>query len=177
MRRVPQQNTSSWVRNAVISCLFTKYLGAYIGNLENPITQADAGIDSINRIHVNSNSPSSDDFCYLSTTSSLIDSDLIGICARLEAVIKYFQEEHQIKWTSHPLRTAPAPPGAIFEKIHSSFASTKEAKYCWDISVARFIRYCDSFFELNERFWGQQSTKGALKPDHFIEEMQQVDLP
>jgi hypothetical protein len=177
MRRVPQQKTSSWVRNAVISCLLTTYFEAYIGNLENAIAQAGAGIDLIDRIHVSSNSPSSDDFGYLSTTSSLIDSDLIGIFARLEAVVKYFQEEHQIKWTSRPLRTAP-PPAAIFlENIPSSFASTKEAKYCWDILVARFIRYRDSFFELNDNFDDGKVQKALFKPDYFIEEMQQGDLP
>jgi len=177
MRRVPQDKTSSWIRNVIISCLLTTYFEAYIGNLNNAIAQAGAGIDLIDRIYVDNSSRSSDGFGYVSASSSLIDSDLISIFARLEAVIKYFQEEHQIKWTSRPLRTTPPPTTAIFENIPTSFTTIKEAKYCWDISVARFIRYRDSFFELNESFGDGKVQNSLFKPVEFIEDMQQRELP
>jgi hypothetical protein len=139
MRQIFKKKPLSWARNTIISCLLTTYIEAYLGDRDNPFAQAQAGIELIERIEVSNDSTRAEEFGYSSTTPTSLDNDLICIFARFEAIMIWCKEIHKSTGQSHHLRVLPS--ATFLKEIPSTFNTIKDAKYCWDLSLTRFVRY------------------------------------
>lgn len=142
MRGASEKTTKGWVRNVLISCLLTSCVESYLGNQESALAQAQTGIDLLDLNHDTHCPISSDELAYSISGSSSIESDLVGMFARLEGFVVMFRDNKQIPQSTKRLRTAPS---VAYKKMPSSFASLKEAKYCWDLLIARALRWRDTF--------------------------------
>lgn len=181
MRDIPEKKTQEWVRNTLISCLLTSCFETYIGNQDSALVQAQIGIDLLDMNQDTYCPMTSDNLGYSSSTPLHMDSDLVGIFARLESFVVMFKDNQQIPRNQRPLR---AVPSAAFRSVPASFVSLKEAKYCWDLIITRSLRWRESFnlgeTATNTFDWGEDLIRRRIScADDFarliIEEMRLFD--
>jgi hypothetical protein len=73
-----------------------------------------------------------------------VDNDLVGIFALLEDFVVMFRDSSQSRQCNQALHPTPS---VAFRQMPSSFKSLKEAKYYWELIIARALRWRETLGE------------------------------
>ncbi|KAE8447160.1 hypothetical protein EG329_010991 [Mollisiaceae sp. DMI_Dod_QoI] len=129
MQQVAQREMNEYrLRDTLISCLLTTCFESYIGNQEDALNQAQAGIDVL--LNWQFDCPLQDDDMAsvrkVTARSKFLDDDLLGAFTRLDFQVMQF------KYTVKDRVLSPSYP-----TIPPSFESVTEARFYWDLIVRR----------------------------------------
>jgi len=141
MQALPQPRWSL-PRVSLLSCLLTTCFEIYIGDKDNALVQAQAGLDILLHHDKLGRSGITNDLCSVLSQLSDEESDILGTFARLEALVKLFGGYRQ---TGHsPLRDEDS---AAFTKLPECFRTVRDARLCWDLSSRRVWQWRETHLQ------------------------------
>ncbi|KUJ06773.1 uncharacterized protein LY89DRAFT_726192 [Mollisia scopiformis] len=175
MRQVAQREMSEYrLRDTLISCLLTTCFESYIGNQEDALTQAQAGIDVL--IHWSFNC-ATEDSCHkeddmvsarqVSRRSKFIDDDLLGAFTRLDFQVMQFRGD-SVK--NRPLSTS-------YPAIPTKFESVTESRFFWDLIVRRvqqwhIVQHAAATEQISTLDFGENNTSENFKDPEFADRIE-----
>ncbi|KAE9364117.1 hypothetical protein N431DRAFT_496710 [Stipitochalara longipes BDJ] len=130
MQALPERG-GSWPRISLLSCLLTTCFEIYIGDKDNALVQAQAGLDILLYNDKLGRSGTSDDLCSILSQLNDEESDILGTFARLEAFRLPLREEDS----------------AAFKAMPERFRSIRDARLCWDLSSRRVWQWRETHLQ------------------------------
>ena len=126
MQDICHKEAKTRLRNTLISSLLTTCFESYIGNQENAVAQAKAGVDVLVEYQ---------DRAHLDGHGGFLGLDLICTFARLDSQILTFRDTGIARRTSENWTTITPDLLPFLQMLPRRFDSVREARMYWDLIV------------------------------------------
>ena len=175
IRQSCQEDEETLLRNTLISSLLTTCFESYIGNQENALTQAQAGVDVLAEYNARDQSNRR-----CSGAVPFLDEDLICTFARLDSLLLMFNNPQNrrgslLRYGSTESRFPQPSLLLLSENIPSAFGSLREARWFWDVIVraAMWLRVASHPNEFSTLDFGESDVHySQRKADAFGQKIQ-----
>jgi hypothetical protein len=130
MHELSLRSDDNRLQNTLISTLLVTCFESFVGNQDDALCQAQTGVDILAEWLEGYHRQTEYGKAWMYPTStSLVDSDLLGTFARLDSQIMLFKDVHYIR---HPKLKGS---NVVYPEIPARFRSVNEARLIWDIWV------------------------------------------